>query len=214
MKITIAGASGQIAKLLHPKLIAKGHTVRGIIRKQEQAAELEEMGVEPVIADIETLDDLSEAAGRVDAVLFAAGAGPGSGAERKWTVDRDGAIKLIDACHKNGIKRYVMISAMGLDTPRGDKVFRVYQQAKSEADEALRNSGLDYTIVKPGRLTNDEGTGLVSIASTLDRGEIPREDVATVLAEVLENRSTIGTEFDLLSGSEGISEAIQDFIEK
>jgi len=214
MKITIAGASGQIARLLQPKLINRGHTVRGIIRKEEQAEDLKRMGVYPVIADIANLDDLSDATGDVDAVIFAAGAGPGSGAERKWTVDRDGAIKLIDACKTNGISRYVMISAMGLETPRGDDVFRVYQQAKAEADEALRNSGLDYTIVKPGRLTNDEGTGLVSIAAKLDRGEIPREDVASILAEVLETDATIGKEFDLLSGSEGIAKALRAFIEK
>lgn len=214
MKIIIVGASGQIARHLHPKLIRRDHSVRGIIRKEEQAADLKKLGVEPIIADIEKLDDLSDAVGNADAVIFAAGAGPGSGAERKWTVDRDGAIKLIDACHKNGIKRYVMISAMGLDTPRGDEVFQVYQQAKAQADDALRKSGLNYTIVKPGRLTNDEGTGLVSIASKLDRGEIPREDVALVLAEVLVTDATIRKEFDLLSGPTAIKQAITTFTEK
>jgi len=212
MEITIVGASGQIARLLHPILLEKGHSVRGIIRKNEQAEDLKKMGVEPVVADVEQLDDISEAVGETDAVLFAAGAGPGSGAERKWTVDRDGAIKLIDAAKKNGVNRYVMISAMGLDKPRGNEVFQVYQQAKAQADEALRKSGLDYTIVKPGRLTNEPGEGMVAISKKLDRGEIPREDVAAVLAEVLETPETIGKEFDLLSGNQPIRQALEEFI--
>ena len=212
MRITIVGASGQIARLLHPILIKKGHSVRGIIRKPEQAEDLKSLGIEPVVADVEQLDDISEAVGETDAVLFAAGAGPGSGAERKWTVDRDGAIKLIDAAKKNGVNRYVMISAMGLDKPRGNEVFQVYQQAKAQADEALRKSGLDYTIVKPGRLTNKPGKGMIAISKKLDRGEIPREDVAAVLAEVLETPETIGKEFDLLSGNQPIRQAIEEFI--
>lgn len=212
MKITIVGASGQIARLLHPLLIQNRHQVRGLIRKEEQAAELKKAGVEPVITDIEHVDDLSDAVGNADAVLFAAGAGPGSGADRKWTVDRDGAIKLIDAAKKNGISRYVMISAMGLETPRGNEVFQVYQKAKAEADDALRNSGLDYTIVKPGRLTNEPGTGKVKAAINLDRGEIPRADVAAVLAEIFEMPETSGLEFDLLSGDEGIRNALMTLI--
>ena len=212
MKITIVGASGQIARLLHPLLIQNRHQVRGLIRKEEQAAELKKAGVEPVITDIEHVDDLSDAVGNADAVLFAAGAGPGSGADRKWTVDRDGAIKLIDAAKKNGINRYVMISAMGLETPRGNEVFQVYQKAKAEADDALRNSGLDYTIVKPGRLTNEPGTGKVKAAINLDRGEIPRADVAAVLAEIFEMPETSGLEFDLLSGDEGIRNALMTLI--
>ncbi len=212
MKITIVGASGQIARLLHPLLIQNRHQVRGLVRKQEQVAELKKAGVEPVIADIEQIDDLSDAVGNADAVLFAAGAGPGSGADRKWTVDRDGAIKLIDAAKKNGISRFVMISAMGLDTPRGNEVFQVYQKAKAEADDALRNSGLDYTIVKPGRLTNEPGTGKVKAAINLDRGEIPRADVAAVLAEIYEMPETSGLEFDLLSGGEAIRNALNSLI--
>lgn len=214
MKITIVGAHGQIAMLLHPKLIERGHKVRGIIRKVEQEDELRELGVEPVVADIEKQDDISDAVGMADAVLFAAGAGPGSGAVRKWTVDRDGAIKLMEACHKNGIDRYVIISAMGLDEPRGSEVFQVYQKAKAEADKALRNSGLDYTIVKPGRLTNDPGTGKVSIGKNLERGVIPREDVAEVLARVFDMRETIGKQFDLVSGEESITEALSEFVKE
>ena len=212
MTISIVGASGQIARLLHPILIEKGHSVRGIIRKPEQSGDLNKMGIEPVIADVEKLADISDAVGYADAVIFAAGAGPGSGAERKWTMDRDGAIKLIEAAQKNGINRYLMISAMGLETPRGNEVFQTYQQAKAQADEALRNSGLDYTIVKPGRLTNEPGTGKISVGKSLDRGEIPREDVASVLAEILEMPEAIGKEFDLLSGNQPIRQALEEFV--
>jgi uncharacterized protein YbjT (DUF2867 family) len=212
MEIVIIGGHGKIAMHLHQILKEKGHTVKGLIRKEEQADDLRKAGAEPVIADIEKEDDISEYVGDADAVVFAAGAGPGSGKERKWSVDRDGAIKLIEAAKKNGIDKYVMISAMGLDTPRGDEVFQVYQQAKAQADEALRNSGLNYVIVKPGRLTNDEGTGKVKIAEKLDRGEIRREDVAQVIAEVLDNDSIRNIEFDLLSGKDEISVALQEFV--
>lgn len=209
MKITVVGAHGSVAQLLHPKLISNGHNVKGIIRKEEQAETLEEMGVEPVVADIEEESDISDATGSADAVVFAAGAGPGSGKERKYTVDRDGAIKLMRACQTNNISRYIMISAMGLDKPRGNEVFQVYQKAKSEADEALRHSGLNYTIIKPGRLTDDDGTGKIKVGD-LEGGEIPREDVASVIAASLENEATYRTSFDLLTGDQPIEKALNN----
>jgi len=212
MDITIVGGHGSIAQLLYPKLHQKGHSTRGIIRKTDQADRLRELNAEPVVCDIEKTNDLSGAVGIVDAVIFAAGAGPGSGAERKWTVDRDGAIKLIDAAKKNGINRYVMISAMGLDTPRGSEVFQVYQKAKAEADEALRKSGLDYTILKPGRLTDEPGRGKVDLGKNLERGAIPREDVAHVLAELLDEPSTACLTLDVVGGSTPVSTAIQKVI--
>jgi uncharacterized protein YbjT (DUF2867 family) len=186
--------------------------VRGIIRKEEQANDLEEVGAEPVVCDIEETSDISDAVGDVDAVVFAAGAGPGSGAERKWTVDRDGAIKLVDAAKKNNIDRYVMISAMGLDNPRGNEVFRTYLQAKAEADEVLRNSGLDYTIIKPGRLTDEEGTGKVALGPELEKGEIPREDVAGVLTEILQTPETAGLQLDLVAGETPIPKSVEDVV--
>lgn len=209
MKITVVGAHGSIAMKLHPLLIESGHSVRGIIRKEGQKEELIELGVEPVVCDIEKTEDISEAVGDADGVLFAAGAGPGSGAERKWTVDHDGAIKLIDAAKKNNIERYLMISAMGLDTPRGNEVFREYQKAKAEADEALQKSGLDYVIIKPGRLTDAPGTGRVALAEKLDRGEIPREDVAAVLAVIFTTPGLSKITLDLVSGEDSIEEAVQ-----
>jgi uncharacterized protein YbjT (DUF2867 family) len=214
MKIVIAGGHGQIAMLLHPILSERGHHVEGIIRKPEQAEDLNDVGAKPVIADLEKSEDLSGVVRNADAVVFAAGAGPGSGKERKWTVDRDGAIKLMKAAKMNDVDHYVMFSAMGLDQPRGNEVFQVYQKAKAEADEALRNSGLDYTIIKPGRLTNDPGTGKIS-AGSLEGGEIPREDVARVIAYVLDNPdSTKGLEFDVLSDDKPVDEAITELKEQ
>lgn len=214
MDITIVGGHGSIAMLMHPILKSMGHQVRGIIRKEEQAKDLREVGAEPVVCDIEEHEDISEAVGRADVVLFAAGAGPGSGAERKFTVDRDGAIKLIEASKKNGISRYVMISAMGLDEPRGNEVFKAYLKAKAEADEALKKSGLEYTIIKPGRLTDEPGNGKVALAQELPRGQVPREDVAEVLAEVLDSPQTTGLVLELTSGDTPISIALNNVIKE
>lgn len=182
MKVVIAGGHGKIAMHLHPVLTSVGHEVTGLIRNPDYASALEAAGAKPVICDLEKEEDLSPFVGPADAVVFAAGAGPGSGADRKWTMDRDGALKLMEACRSNGIRRYVMISAMKAEAPRGNEVFQVYLKAKSEADAALRNSGLDYTIVRPGRLTDDSPTGKVALAEDLPRGEIPRADVASVVA--------------------------------
>ena len=208
MKIVVAGGHGQIAMLLHPLLNARGHRVRGLIRKSAQADEVRRAGAEPVICDLEAEEDIGKAVGSADAVIFAAGAGPGSGSVRKMTMDRDGAIKLIDAAERNGIRRYIMISAMHAEEPRGDEVFQAYLQAKSEADEALRRSALDYTIVRPGRLNNDPGSRLVRVAEKLHPGEIPRADVAAVVDRVLVTVSTIGRQFDLTSGDQPIAEAV------
>ncbi|MCW9706345.1 SDR family oxidoreductase [Fodinibius salsisoli] len=212
MDISIVGGHGSIAMLLHPILTEEGHQVRGLIRKEEQAEDLRKAGAEPVICDVEKQDNIAEAVGEADLVIFAAGAGPGSGAARKWTVDRDGAIKLIDAAKTNGINRYVMISAMGTtgEISHENEVFETYLKAKAEADDALRNSGLDYTIVKPGRLTDEEATGRVRLAPGVPRGEIPRADVATVLAEVINNPDTSGLEFEVTSGEQPITEAVRE----
>jgi uncharacterized protein YbjT (DUF2867 family) len=208
MKIAVLGAHGQIAMLLHSILKSNGHEVTGLIRNPEHADEVRRAGAEPVICDVEKQGDISDAVGRVDAVVFAAGAGPGSGAERKWTVDRDGALKLIEAAQKNGISRYVMISAMKVEEPRGNEVFQVYQKAKAEADNALRESSLDWTIIRPGRLTDNLPTGRVALGPDLEPGEIPRADVAAVVAEVLEMPETAGHQWDLTGGNTLIETAI------
>jgi uncharacterized protein YbjT (DUF2867 family) len=213
MNIVIAGANGQIARLLHPILLGRGHQVRGLVRKQEQSAELNCTGVNTVVCDLEKTDDISTYLGeRPELVLFAAGAGPGSGKARKWSVDRDGAVKLIRAAKNRGVKRYIMVSAMALDQPRGSEVFQTYQKAKAEADDALRNSGLSYTILKPGRLTDNPGTGLISLAPELSRGEIPRADVASTLAEVIEFPEVDGQTLDLISGNTPVDEAVRRYV--
>ncbi len=209
--IAIAGGHGQIARLLGELLVADGHEVRGIIRNPDHRADLEAIGVTPVVCDLERDDPaLGQAVSGADGVVFAAGAGPGSGAERKATMDRDGAIRLIEACRQAGVRRYVMVSAMGArpGADRGEGVFGAYLAAMAAADEALTASGLDFTIVRPGALTDEPPHELVSAAPGLARGSIPRADVARVLLAVLNEPATIGRAFDLVSGPTPISEAL------
>lgn len=213
MEIAIAGGHGQIGLLLGKMLVERGHAVFGLIRNPEHEDDLHKIGVEPVICDLEGDDDVAEAVSGAEAIVFAAGAGPGSGVERKRTMDLGGALKLIDAAKAEGIDRYVMVSAMGAADPpaEGDDVFGVYLRAKAEADRALTASGLAHTIVRPGGLTDDPPTGLVQIGEHLDRGEIPRADVAAVLAAVLEADNTIGKTFDLVSGEVPVAQAVSEF---
>src|SRR3954464_15167797 len=199
MDVAIAGGHGQIAMQLGQLMIEDGHRVLGIIRNPDQAGDLEALGMEPVIFDLEHDDGLAAALGAIDAVVFAAGAGPGSGAERKLTMDRDGAVKLIDACRENGISRYVIVSAMGAKPGvTGDEVFQVYLRAKFEADEALRASGLDFTVVRPGGLTDDPGAGQVALGEELERGNIARADVAATIAAALPAPNTVAKTLDLI----------------
>jgi uncharacterized protein YbjT (DUF2867 family) len=173
MDVVIAGGHGKVGLLLGQLLAEDGHRARGIIRKPEQAPDLEAVGVEPLVFDLEHDDGLAAAIEGADTAVFAAGAGPGSGAERKLTMDRDGAVKLMDACKQVGARRYVIVSSMGADpNAAGDEVFAVYQRAKGEADEALRASGLDYTVVRPGGLTDDAGRLLIALGPELQSGYI------------------------------------------
>ena len=211
MLVAIAGGHGKIALHLTRRLSEQGDRVRSLIRKPEQADDVRAAGGEPVICDLESASD-HEAAGAVrgaDAVVFAAGAGPGSGAERKWTMDYGGAVKLLAAANAEGIRRYVIISSMGADPDApGDDTFSVYQRAKGKADAELAASGLDYTIVRPGRLTDDPGTGRVLLGPEVPRGEIPRDDVAAVLTAVLNESATSGLTFDAVSGDVPVDEAV------
>jgi len=183
-----------------------------LIRNPDQESDLRAVGIEPVVCDLEGDGDVAAAVRGADAVVFAAGAGPGSGAERKTTMDLEGATKLIEAARAEGVSRYLMISAMGAADPPaeggGDDVFTAYLRAKAGADEALRASGLDFTIVRPGGLTDDPGTGLVSVAARLDRGQIPRADVAAVFVACLDQPATIGKSFDLVGGETPIAAAL------
>src|SRR5918996_3395678 len=162
MDVAIAGGHGQVALRVLRLLAERGDRARGLIRNPDHRGDVEATGAEPVVADLEADDDIAAAVAGADAVVFAAGAGPGSGPERKQTVDLGGAVKLIEAAMANDIGRYVIVSSMGAgDPPPGDETFAVYLRAKHDADEALAASGLDYTIVRPGGLTDDPGTGLI-----------------------------------------------------
>jgi uncharacterized protein YbjT (DUF2867 family) len=208
--VAIAGGHGKIALILGRLLAERGDTVRGLIRNPDQADDLRAVGIEPVIADLESESDIASAIRGADAVVFAAGAGPGSGDARKRTVDLGGAVKLIEAAKAEGVSRYLIVSSMGADKAPEDGAegFGAYLQAKFEADEAVRASGLDYTVVRPGGLTDDPGTGLVTIAEHTGRGQIPRADVAAVFVACLDTPSTIGQSFDLISGTTPIPDAL------
>jgi uncharacterized protein YbjT (DUF2867 family) len=210
MDILVVGGHGQIALRLLKILAGQGHTARGLIRNPAQAADLSAVGATPVIGDLENDESLGTYVQGADAVVFAAGAGPGSGAERKRTVDLGGAVKLADAAVATGVRRYVMVSSIGADRPdSAGPSMRPYLQAKAEADGYVRASGLDYTIVRPGGLTNEPGTGRVTISTELgNSGRIPRDDVAAVLAEVLRAPNTIGATFELFTGDTPIAEAL------
>ena len=211
MDVAIAGGHGKIALKLASLLSERGHgEVRSLIRNPEHSADVRAAGAEPVECDLEADFDVAPLIAGVDAVVFAAGAGPGSGADRKWSVDRDGAIKLMQACHDAGVHRYVMVSSIGAgDPPDDDDVFSVYLRAKHEADEALKKSGLDYTIVRPVSLTDDPGTGMVLAAEReIEHTQIPRDDVAEVLAAVLQAPNTIDITFEVASGPLPVEEMV------
>jgi nucleoside-diphosphate-sugar epimerase len=214
MRVVIAGGHGTIALVLERLLSQRGDSVAGFIRNPDHAADLRGAGAEPLIVDLEnaSVDEVASHLDGADAVVFAAGAGPGSGAARKETVDRDAAILLADAAEAAKVSRYVMISSMGADAEApedaGDPVFVAYLRAKGAADDNVRaRKALDSTIVRPGLLTNDLGTGRVTIADDTGRGSIPRDDVAAVLLAVFDTPGTIGHTFEVISGDTPIAEA-------
>jgi uncharacterized protein YbjT (DUF2867 family) len=207
--IVIAGGHGQIALRLARLLASRGETVRSLVRNPGHREDVAATGAEPVLADLEALEDLSEFVAGADAVVFAAGAGPGSGPERKRSVDLGGAVKLVDAATSTGARRYLIVSSMGADDPSsGSDAMRPYLEAKAEADAAVAASDLDWTIVRPGRLTDDPGSGMVSAGPRLEFGPVPRDDVAAVLAACLDEPRTVRAAFDLVSGSTPIAEAL------
>jgi uncharacterized protein YbjT (DUF2867 family) len=210
MDVLIAGGHGQIARHLIRKLAAAGHHPRGMIRNPDHADDVSSDGGVPVLCDLEH-DDPSPHVGGADAIVFAAGAGPGSGAERKRTMDYGGAVKLIEAAEKLGVRRYVMVSSVGAQDPSGaSEQMRPYQQAKHDADVALADSSLDWTIVRPGRLTDGPGSGRVDLSATLGRyGEVTREDVASVLLAVLGAENTVRGTYELFGGDVPVDEAVK-----
>lgn len=210
MDIFVAGAHGKVA--LHFERLASeaGHRVRGLARNPRHRDDIVSAGAEPLIADLET-ESITDLVRGADVVVFAAGAGAGSGPERKRTVDLGGALKLIEAAEANGVSRYLMVSAIGANDPSGwSEQMRPYYEAKAQADEALIAAGLDYTIVRPGGLTDDAGTGMVDIAPKLERsGRIARSDVAAVLLASLAEPNTVRKAFDLLQGGHPIADALR-----
>jgi len=209
MEVLVAGGHGQVALRLLKLLSERGHRGRGLIRNPGHAADLEAVGAEPVLCDLES-DDPRPHIGAAQAIVFAAGAGPGSGPERKRTVDLGAAVKLIEAARELGVTRYVMVSAMGTrDVQGAGEAMGPYLQAKKDADDALMASGLDWTIVRPGRLTDAPGTGSVDAAPVLGRdGEITRDDTALVLLETLERPALARVGFDVLEGPTPVGAAL------
>jgi nucleoside-diphosphate-sugar epimerase len=222
MDVVIVGGHGQVGLLMSKLLSARGDRVRGVIRKADQAPELERVGAEPVIADFVS-GSLADAVTGADAVVFAAGSAQGTDAEAKRSVDLGGAVKLIDAAQAGGIKRYLLISGIGVRNAEEPPLIRVplkavrllwpelraYLAAKAESEDRLRASGLDFTIVRAGRLTDGPARGLISAAPHVRTyGKVSRGDVAATLVETLNAANTIGKTFSLIAGDRPITEAL------
>jgi uncharacterized protein YbjT (DUF2867 family) len=214
MRIVIAGGHGKIALRLERLLSAGGHTAVGIVRNPDHVAEVEATGATAVVVDLEavTSEELARHLAGADAVVFAAGAGPGSGAARKDTVDRGAAVLLADAAASAGVRRYLLVSSMGAGAeppPGTDDVFAAYLRAKTAAEEELRGRDLDWTVLRPGGLTDDAGTGRVRLEPQVPRGQVPREDVAAVLVALLEQPATAGLVLELVSGDVPVTAAVR-----
>lgn len=215
MRIVIAGGHGQIALRLERLLAKRGDEVAGIIRRPEQAGDVLAAGAEPVVCDLESasVEDVARHMEGVDAAVFAAGAGPGSGVGRKDTVDRGAAALFADAAEAAGVRRFLVVSSMGADRepPEGtDPVFAAYLRAKGAADADVRaRAGLDWTILRPGRLTDAPGTDLVRLAESTGRDEVSRDDVAAVLAALLDEPGTAGRTLELIGGEVPVKDAVR-----
>jgi uncharacterized protein YbjT (DUF2867 family) len=213
MRIVIAGGHGQIALRLERLLARRGDAVAGLVRRAEHAEDLRAAGAEPVVCDLEAagVEEVARHLTGADAVVFAAGAGPGSGAARKDTVDRAAAVLLADAAERAGVRRFLVVSAMRADPEHpGDEVFDAYLRAKGAADaDVLARDGLDATVLRPGLLTDDAGTGLVRLEASTGRGPVPRDDVAAVLVELLDTPATAGLTLELISGRVPVSVAVK-----
>ncbi len=211
MRVVIAGGHGKVALHLERMLAERGDRPVGVVRNPAHAEDLAAVGAEAVVLDLEqaSVDRLADVVRGADAVVFAAGGGPDSGPARKETVDRGAAVLLADAAERAGVRRYLMVSSMGTDRadPESDDVFQVYLRAKKAADDDLRGRDLDWTIVRPGRLTDEPGTGKVT-AGRLDHGAITRTDVAAVLLAALDVPSTVRKSFDVLNGDHDIPDAL------
>ncbi len=212
-KVAVVGGNGKIARELHKLLDGAGWESVALVRKEEQAQDLEVLGISARLLDIENqeADDFAEAFRDCHAVVFAAGGGPDGDVERKRTVDLGGSLKSIEGARRAGVRRFVQISAIGVDepVPEGtDEVWRVYVEAKRDADAALRDSGLDWTILRPGRLTDDPPTGSVALGEDVERGEVTRADVAATVAAVISDDRTVGRQWVVVGGETPLADAI------
>jgi uncharacterized protein YbjT (DUF2867 family) len=203
--VAVVGGHGQVARLLHPLLRDAGHVPVALVRNDAHRAALEAAGAEVRLLDIEAADEgvFAAAFDGCDAVVFAAGGGADGNIGRKRTVDLEGSLKSVAGARAAGITRFVQVSAIGVDSPPADDaspVWRAYVEAKRDADAALRESGLDWTILRPGRLTDDPGTGRVALGPDVARAEIPRADVAATVAAVLDDPTSTGHQWDLVTG--------------
>ncbi len=212
-RIAIVGGHGQVARHLLVELRRSEHTPVALVRKEEYREELESRGAEVRLLDIERqeADAFAAVFEGCDAIVFAAGGGPDGNQERKRTVDLEGALKSIEGARTAGIERFLQVSAIDVDAPLAPDtadVWRAYVEAKRDADEALRASGLAWTIIRPGRLTDEPATGLVALGPAVERGDIPRADVAAVLAASIDQDATIGRQWNLVSGQTPVAEAV------
>jgi nucleoside-diphosphate-sugar epimerase len=213
--VAIAGAHGKVAMRLIPRLVARGDAVLGLIRNPDHAEDVRAAGADPVVCDLEhaTVQEVALAVKGAEAAVFAAGAGAGSGAARKLTMDRDGAIKLLEVTSADRVP-FVIVSSVGAENPPdGDDVFSVYLRAKAQADDAVMASDRDWTVVRPGRLTDDPGIGRARIDTTPFRGQIPRDDVAGLLAAVLHDPRASRRILYVNAGEEPLEKALERVLE-
>lgn len=209
MHVLVIGASKGTGRALVDELVGRGHRVRALVRAPDQRDALRQAGAEPVVGDLE--GDLTGVFDGVEAVAFCAGSGSSTGADATLRVDLHGAVRTIDACVAAGIRRVLLLSSMSADDPlAGRPELRHYYAAMHARERILATSGLDATVVRPGRLTHDQPTGKVELgAPTLDhRGTIPRGDVAALLAACLEDPTTVGLVFAALGGDTPMAEAL------
>lgn len=213
MKVVIAGGHGKIALRLTRLLAARGDDVLGIVRNPGHVDDVTQAGGDATVLDLESasVDDVAAVLDGADAVVFAAGAGPGSGAARKETVDRGASVLAADAAKQAHVSRFLQVSAIALDRaddPDVDEVFAVYLRAKAAADEHLMATDLDWTILRPGLLTDDPGTGTVTLAEHVGGGVVTRDDVAAVLVVLLDHPETAGRVYELVGGDTPVDKAL------
>lgn len=215
MRVVIAGGHGQIALRLTKLLASDGHEVVGLVRNPDHEGDITAAGGQAAVLDLEQVDSSTVAGvlAGADVAIFAAGAGPGSGTARKDTVDRGAAALFADASEQAGVRRHIQVGSMGADRADSltdDDVFTVYLKAKWAAEEDLRRRDLDWTILRPGGLTNEPGTGQILLADKTGNGTISRDDVALVLAGLCDTPASIGRTLELVAGQTPAAEALKN----